>query len=151
MVSYQPGWKGQDFKVIALEDENNQLKLSVSIKYFNGQYFSPQQLSSQSALTQTYSGFSALPNWVLSVAIVVPVLFLTIVLALGLGFGVQIVRTRKFQDKKVNQTCRKIENLNSAVDGVYKNIISKKPVAEKKSKTAKSLTKPSTNLKDVKT
>lgn len=141
LVSYQPGWDGQDFKVSAKANADNQLQLSVSIKYFNGQYFSPQQLSAQSALTQTYGGFSALPTWVLPVAIAVPILFLAIILALGLGLGIPMARTRKLQDKGFTQTFKKVDTLTSAVGSVYKKIITETSTIKKKPQMLKSATK----------
>lgn len=141
LISYQPGWDGQDFKVSATANADNQLQLSVSIKYFNGQYFSPQQLSAQSALTQTYGGFSALPTWVLPVAIAVPILFLAIILALGLGLGIPMARTRKLQDKGFTQTFKKVDTLTSAVGSVYKKIITETSTIKKKPQMLKSATK----------
>lgn len=134
--SFEPAFAGQKFRVSAVATANNELKVSVAIQYFDGQFYSPEQLvdnqSSFNPLIRTYTGFSAYAPWVLPVAISVPILLAVIILGLGLGLGIPMYKARKIQDKGFVSTFKKVDTLTSAVGSVYKKIVLETSAVRKK-------------------
>lgn len=134
--SFEPAFAGQKFRVNAVATANNELKVSVAIQYFDGQFYSPEprvdNQSSFNPLIRTYTGFSAYAPWVLPVAISVPILLAVIILGLGLGLGIPMYKARKIQDKGFVSTFKKVDTLTSAVGSVYKKIVLETSAVRKK-------------------
>lgn len=117
LIQYTPGWDGQNIKVSAQKADNRSLVLNVSIEYFNGIYYSPEQLlgndqlSKFNLLSKTYNHETSkvlvdnpidsnTSSWTEAISIAIPLILISMLALFGLLFGIPYAKTRYLHNKK---------------------------------------------------
>ncbi|MFN3044820.1 adhesin P1 [Mycoplasmoides gallisepticum] len=94
----------------------------------DGQYVPVPQANSVFVSDQEFTGFDALPGYVLPVAISIPIIIIALALALGLGIGIPMSQNRKMLKQGFAISNKKVDILTTAVGSVFKQIINRTSV-----------------------
>lgn len=95
----------------------------------DGEYVPVPQANSVFVSDQEFTGFDALPGYVLPVAISIPIIVIALALALGLGIGIPMSQNRKMLKQGFAISNKKVDILTTAVGSVFKQIINRTSVA----------------------
>lgn len=137
LIQYIPGWEGQSIKVSGKKAEDGSFTLTVSIEYFNGIYYSPEQLlgndqsSKSNLLSKTYEPKlikipknnnpvnSNASSWTEVISIAFPLILMSFVALFGLLFGIPYAKTKYLHNKKsINKKQQFIYFSNKAIKKV---------------------------------
>ncbi|WP_391517059.1 adhesin P1 [Mycoplasmoides gallisepticum] len=94
----------------------------------DGEYVAVPQANSVFVSDQEFTGFDALPGYVLPVAISIPIIIIALALALGLGIGIPMSQNRKMLKQGFAISNKKVDILTTAVGSVFKQIINRTSV-----------------------
>lgn len=94
----------------------------------DGEYVPVPQANSAFVSDQEFTGFDALPGYVLPVAISIPIIIIALALALGLGIGIPMSQNRKMLKQGFAISNKKVDILTTAVGSVFKQIINRTSV-----------------------
>lgn len=140
LIQYTPGWEGQNIKVSLQKTEEGSLTLSVSIEYFNGIYYSPEQLlgndqlSKFNLLSKTYKPETSkvpgdnlidsnVSSWTEAISIAIPLVLISFLTLFGLLFGIPYANNRYLHNKKSPN--KKQQFINSSSKLIKKNKFTK--------------------------
>lgn len=107
---------------------NDFIKLLPQVEV-DGEFVSVPQANSVFVSDQEFTGFDALPGYVLPVAISIPIIIIALALALGLGVGIPMSQNRKMLKQGFAISNKKVDILTTAVGSVFKQIINRTSVA----------------------
>ncbi|QMT98680.1 adhesin P1 [Mycoplasma tullyi] len=129
---YTPPQNNPDIKLRLLVIDrsratNDFIKLLPQVKV-DGQFVAVPQANSVFVSDQEFTGFNALPGYVLPVAISIPIIIIALALALGLGVGIPMSQNRKMLKQGFAISNKKVDILTTAVGSVFKQIINRTSV-----------------------
>ncbi|MDC4183591.1 hypothetical protein [Mycoplasma bradburyae] len=133
IYSYTPPADNKDIKLRLLvvdrsKATNDFIKLLPQV-LVDGEYVPVPQANSVFVSDREFTGFNALPGYILPVAISIPIIIIALALALGLGVGIPMSQNRKMLKQGFAISNKKVDILTTAVGSVFKQIINRTSVS----------------------
>ncbi|UTS71012.1 adhesin P1 [Mycoplasma bradburyae] len=133
IYSYTPPADNKDIKLRLLvidrsKATNDFIKLLPQV-LVDGEYVPVPQANSVFVSDREFTGFDALPGYILPVAISIPIIIIALALALGLGIGIPMSQNRKMLKQGFAISNKKVDILTTAVGSVFKQIINRTSVS----------------------
>ncbi|MDC4182908.1 hypothetical protein [Mycoplasma bradburyae] len=132
IYSYTPPADNPDIKLRLLvvdrsKATNDFIKLLPQV-LIDGEYVPVPQANTVFVSDREFTGFDAIPSYVIPVAIAVPIVIVALALALGLGIGIPMSQNRKMLKQGFAISNKKVDILTTAVGSVFKQIINRTSV-----------------------
>lgn len=132
IFDYSPGANisSTDWRLVVLNSNVNENTLTLTAEVKNpstGQYVPIPNLSNQSTLlnSATFTGFNALPAYVIPVAVALPIVIIALIVGLSLGIGIPMSKNKKALKQGFDISNKKVDTLTTAVGSVFKQIINR--------------------------